>query len=220
MTTTPRTRIGKTTVAALLVGSNLRRFTPQWPGPTREDVAAPHQLGRAVGWGTGHAAAEGQLGRCCRRADIEAVGIVADNSNVVGAVISTSSSAPTSRFVAAMIALFLNGPLDSCGERTPPCPVPAKSRQPTDVKCHWRGLQQTRRAPGEIGLHLGAQFNQPGPALRRRRDTSAARAMSGSTPKSASIVAAATISSALRAAWRYVPDTMRWSDCSDELASS
>ena len=28
---------------------------------------------------------------------------------------------------------------------------------PTDVKCHWRGLQQTRRAPGQIGLRLGAQ---------------------------------------------------------------
>lgn len=52
----------------------------------------------------------------------------------------------------------------------------------------------------------GVTPGQPRPAQRRRRDTSAARAMSGSTPKSVSIAAAASISSALRAAWRYVPD--------------
>lgn len=66
----------------------------------------------------------------------------------------------------------------------------------------------------------GVTPGQLRPAQRRRRDTSAARAMSGSTPKSVSIAAAASISSALRAAWRYVPDTIVWSDSSDELASS
>ena len=86
MTTTPPTRIGKTTVAALLVGSNLRRFTPQFRANPGEDVAAPRQRGR--GWlGDGHAAAEGQLGRVAVARMSKAVGIVADNPNVVGAVI-------------------------------------------------------------------------------------------------------------------------------------
>jgi hypothetical protein len=63
----------------------------------------------------------------------------------------------------------------------------------------------------------GVTPGQPRPAQRRRRDTSAARAMSGSTPKSVSIAAAASISSALRAAWRYVPDTIVSSDSSDDV---